>query len=48
MIKYTRTQLNKNALLHDKEFVLVEDVEVVLTSVVEKAVDDTRGNLTAT
>ena len=37
MIKYTRTQINKNALIHDKEFVTVEDASAALTDVFEKA-----------
>jgi len=39
MNKYTRKQINKNALLHDKEFVTVEDAQTALMNVAAAAVN---------
>ncbi len=39
MIKYTRKQINKNALIHDKEFVTVDDAESALADLFDKSVE---------
>ena len=43
MIKYTRKQINKNALLHNKEFVAVDDatelMDVIFNAAVEAGAD---------
>ena len=39
MIKYIRKEINKNAQLHDKEFVTIEDVEELLIQLLTKAVE---------
>lgn len=39
MNKYTRRQINQNALLHDKEFVTVDDAMKLVTDVAAKAVE---------
>lgn len=36
--KYKRRTINQNALLHDKEFVVLEDVEEIIVSVIKMAV----------
>jgi len=36
--KYKRKQINKNAQLHDKEFVVYDDVEQLLTDILNAAV----------
>ena len=39
MIKYKRRTINQNALLHDHEFVKVEDVEELIMKVIKLAVE---------
>jgi len=39
MIKYSRTQINKNFMLHDRQFVLVEEAIESLAVIVQAAVD---------
>ena len=39
MIKYTRTQINQNALLHDHEFVKLQDVEALVMELMKVAVE---------
>ena len=39
MIKYKRRTINQNALLHDHEFVTVEDVEELMMKVIKLAVE---------
>ena len=39
MIKYTRKQINLKPVLHDKYFVVLEDIEAMLDMVVKAAVD---------
>lgn len=36
--KYTRRLINQKATLHDKEFVIYDDVEEILTAVLNSAV----------
>tara|TARA_R110002012_G_C11655301_1_gene611691 strand:- start:2561 stop:2725 length:165 start_codon:yes stop_codon:yes gene_type:complete len=38
MNKYKRRTINQKAHLHDKEFVVIEDVEEVIVSVIKMAV----------
>lgn len=38
MNKYKRRTINQNALLHDKEFVVIDDVEELITKVISIAV----------
>ena len=38
MIKYKRRTINQKAELHDKEFVVYEDVERIVTSLIKMAV----------
>ena len=38
MIKYTRTQINKNALIHDKQFVTVDDALDLMNTICKAAV----------
>ena len=38
MNKYKRRTINQNALLHDKEFVVLEDVEEIIVSIIKTAV----------
>ena len=38
MTKYTRKQINKNASLHTKEFVIVDDVSNMMQSLLMHAV----------
>ena len=37
--KYTRRNINKQARLHDKEFVVYDDVEQLLMSILNAAVE---------
>jgi len=37
--KYTRRLINQKALLHDKDFVVYEDVEQLLTDILNAAVE---------
>lgn len=39
MIKYTRTQINKNALLHSKEFVTVDDATELMDVIFKTAIE---------
>ncbi len=39
MIKYTRTQINKNALIHDKQFVTVDDALDLMNTICKAAVE---------
>ena len=39
MNKYTRKQINKNASLHDKEFITMDDVNEVLMKIAKHAVE---------
>lgn len=39
MTKYTRKQINKNASLHTKEFVIVDDVSDMMQSILTHAVE---------
>jgi len=38
MIKYTRAQINKNFMLHDRQFVLVEEATEALAVIAQAAV----------
>jgi len=38
MIKYKRRTINQKAELHDKEFVVYEDVEMIVTSLIKMAI----------
>jgi hypothetical protein len=38
MTKYTRKQINKNASLHTKEFVIVDDVSAMMQTILMHAV----------
>jgi|GEM_PF-6802149 len=40
MNKYTRKQINKTSTLHDKEFIIVGDVEKVITMLVDHAIKE--------
>ena len=39
MTKYTLKQINKNAVLHDKEFVVVDDVSEMMRTILIHAVE---------
>ena len=39
MIKYKRRTINQNALLHDNEFVTVDDVEKLMMQIIKVAVE---------
>ena len=39
MIKYIRKEINKNAGLHDKEFITTDDVEILLVKLLTKAIE---------
>ena len=39
MIKYKRRTINQKAELHDKEFVVYDDVEQLLTNILNAAVE---------
>ena len=40
MIKYTRKQINKNALLHNKEFVTVDDAVELMDVIFKVAIEN--------
>ena len=37
--KYTRKQINVKTILHNKEFVIYDDIETLLTDILNAAVD---------
>jgi len=39
MTKYTRKQINKNASIHNKEFVIVDDVSEMMRTILIHAVE---------
>jgi hypothetical protein len=39
MIKYTRTKINKNFILHDQQFITVDDMTEALIALAQAAVD---------
>ena len=39
MTKYTRKQINKNPTIHDKEFVVVDDVSALINMLLARAVE---------
>ena len=39
MTKYTRKQINKNASIHNKEFVIVDDVSDMMRTILIHAVE---------
>ena len=39
MTKYTRKQINKNASIHNKEFVIVDDVSEMMRTILIRAVE---------
>ena len=38
MNKYTRKQINKNASLHDKEFITTDDIEILMQKISKFAI----------